>query len=271
MGRPVIDFHSLAFEKKDYGDGIYAFTAPMKEQIYLVLGQEKAMVIDNGMGIGSVLTEIRKVTKLPLVMVATHGHPDHAGGNAEFEKCYLNMEDLPVYRIMVKKEYRAADVTRLFGDNGHYFIDHLLPYVENLVPYKEGDVFDLGGRRLTAYQVRGHTLGSMVLYDENTKTLFGGDAFTIRETWLYLWYSTTVKEYYEALKHLKEQRLDIKRIFGGHIPNEDNATLIDRKLALLKGIMDGTIVGAPFQTFAGKGLLAEGDGTSIVYDPNRLK
>jgi hydroxyacylglutathione hydrolase len=271
MGRPVIDFTSLAFQKADYGNGIYGFTAPMKEQIYLVLGEKQAMVIDNGMGIGSVLSEIRKVTSLPLVMVATHGHPDHAGGNAEFDQCYLNMKDLPVYREMVTKEFRTGDVHRLFGDKGEFFIAHMLPYVERLLPYQDGSVFDLGGRKLTAYEVSGHTLGSMVLFDENTNTLFAGDSLTRYETWLYLSYSTTMEVYYHSLLHLASRKLPLKRLLCGHLPNDNEPALLEHKIALAKDILDGKLVGKPFVTFAGKGLLAEAYDTSIVYDPNRLR
>jgi hydroxyacylglutathione hydrolase len=271
MGRPVIDFTSLAFEKKEYSEGIYSFTAPMKEQIYLVLGQQKAAVIDNGMGIGSVLAEIRKVTSLPLIMINTHGHPDHAGGNAEFGDCYLNFKDLPVYREMVTREYRANDVRKIFGAQGQFFIAHLLPYAERLLPYQDGSVFDLGGRKLTAYEVAGHTLGSMVLLDSKTPTLFGGDAFTLFETWVYLPYSTSLEVYYESLLRLKSLSLPVQRVFSGHLPNQDDYSLLDRKLSLLKGIIEGTIVGKPFKTFAGSGLLAEGERTSIVYNPERIK
>jgi hydroxyacylglutathione hydrolase len=271
MGRPVIDFDSLAFIRQDYGDGIVGFTAPMKEQIYLVIGNTKAMVIDNGMGIGSVLSEIRKVTSLPLVMVATHGHPDHAGGNAEFDKCYLNMKDLDVYREMVTKEYRANDIHKLFGDKGDYFAANLLPYVERLLPYSDGTTFDLGDRRLIAYEVPGHTRGSMVLFDEKSQTLFVGDILTVRETWLYLGYSTTMTTYYRSLWHLKARNIPAKRLLCGHLPNVDDISLIDRKIALVKDILDGKLVGTPFETFAGKGLFAEKYDTSIVYDPSRLR
>lgn len=270
MGRPVINFESLDFIRTDYGSGIIGFTAPMKEQIYLVLGEKKAMVIDNGMGIGSVLTAIRKVTSLPLVMVATHGHPDHAGGNAEFKECYLNFKDLPVYKAMVTKEFRAGDVHRLFGEKGNYFCEHLLPYVENLRPYEDGSVFDLGERKLVAYEVPGHTLGSMVLFDENSQSLFVGDILTVRETWLYLWYSTTLEVYYQSLLHLQSLQIPAKVFYCGHLPNVDQPSLLPRKIALVKDILDGKIVGQPFKTFAGEGLFAEAYDTSIVYDPKRL-
>jgi hydroxyacylglutathione hydrolase len=270
MARPVIEF-KVAFETKVLPEGILDITAPMKEQIYVVEGKDKAMVIDNGMGIGSVYQEIRKYTSLPLVMVDTHGHPDHAGSNVEFGKCYLNFKDLPVYREMVTKEYRENDIRKIFGDRGKVFTDALLPYSEDLLPFEDGTVFDLGGRKLTAYSVPGHTEGSMVLYDPQSRTLFAGDALNFKETWLYLWYSTPLEVYYQSLLYLKSLKLDIARIFGGHIPNETDSTLIEKKTELVRRVLSGEIVGKEFHTFAGDGLLAEYEDTSIVYDPKRLR
>jgi glyoxylase-like metal-dependent hydrolase (beta-lactamase superfamily II) len=270
MGRPVITFE-VKFEKKDFGNGIIAFTAPMKEQIYLIKGKKKAMVIDNGMGIGSVKKEIDKETSLPLIMIDSHGHPDHAGGNSEFPSCYLNMKDFPVYQEMVTKEYRANDIRKCFGEKGQIFIDNLLPYVENLLPLNNGDSFDLGGRIITAYEVPGHTLGSMVFFDSLSKTLFVGDALTIMDTWLYLPYSTSVSTYLESLRSLQALHLPFKRVLAGHLPNEDEPSLLERKIKLLEDIVSKKEIGIKTTTFAGVGFRVEKYGTSIIYNPERIK
>lgn len=70
----------IHFTQKEYGNGITAITAPMQEQIYLVQGSKKALLIDNGMGIGSLKTYVESFCNLPLLMLNTHGHPDHAAG-----------------------------------------------------------------------------------------------------------------------------------------------------------------------------------------------
>ena len=54
-----------------------------------MLGQDQAALIDTGMGIGSLLSIVRSITSLPLVVVNTHGHPDHAGGNVEFSHVFF--------------------------------------------------------------------------------------------------------------------------------------------------------------------------------------
>ena len=51
---------------------------------YLVVGSEKACVIDTMNGACDLYEEVRKLTDKPLVVVNTHGHPDHIFGNRFF-------------------------------------------------------------------------------------------------------------------------------------------------------------------------------------------
>ena len=82
------------YSVNDLGSGIYNITAPpMRFQQYLVLGEEKALLIDSGFGLGSLKKVVDGLTDLPVVLVNTHGHPDHGGGNGEFGSPYLHPDD----------------------------------------------------------------------------------------------------------------------------------------------------------------------------------
>ena len=52
---------------------------------YLLLGREKAMLIDTAYGEGDLPALIASITSLPLIVVNTHGHYDHTSGNAFFK------------------------------------------------------------------------------------------------------------------------------------------------------------------------------------------
>ena len=58
--------------------------------IYLVKGEKSAAVIDTGSGFGNLKKVIETLTDLPYVVLNTHGHLDHVGGNHEFGKAYLS-------------------------------------------------------------------------------------------------------------------------------------------------------------------------------------
>jgi len=65
---------------------------------YLVVGQEKAAVIDTMNGVEDVRAVVRTITGLPLIVINTHGHCDHIFGNLFFPelKGYLHPADFPL-------------------------------------------------------------------------------------------------------------------------------------------------------------------------------
>lgn len=260
----------VEFTHKEYKNRIIAITAPMQEQMYLIKGEDKALLIDNGMGIGSLKKYVDKICDLPIIMVNTHGHPDHAGGNIEFEYAYLHPADFDLYRKMCTKEFRAGDIRGIFKESGVVFEAALLDYVDNVLPIQNGDFIDLGNRVIEIILVPGHTAGSIMLYDRNTKTLFAGDSLGIVETWIYLDYSTSLEVYYHSLEKLKEKKLDINKILSGHLPNEATADLLERKMQCIENVLAGKEKGTTCKTFAGEGLLYEYEGTGILYNPERI-
>ncbi len=53
----------------------------------LILGLEKALVIDTGAGprqATEIYDEVRRITRMPLVVVNTHAHPERYFGNGRF-------------------------------------------------------------------------------------------------------------------------------------------------------------------------------------------
>src|SRR3972149_9192953 len=62
--------------------------------MYLVVGKERAALIDSGMGIGDVRAEIRKLTSLPVIVLNTHYHWDHSGANALFDESAIHKAEV---------------------------------------------------------------------------------------------------------------------------------------------------------------------------------
>ena len=61
----------------------------MAVQSFLVVGEERAALIDTGAGMGNLAKEVKEITDKPLYVLNTHGHVDHAGGNGQFPVVYL--------------------------------------------------------------------------------------------------------------------------------------------------------------------------------------
>src|SRR3954447_9069664 len=71
----------------------------------LIIGREKAALIDTGCGIGDLRKAVRAVTDKPIVVVNTHTHTDHIGSNHQFGD--IVMFDHPLARRVAKQGVSA--------------------------------------------------------------------------------------------------------------------------------------------------------------------
>ena len=77
------------FEKNFYG--LYTHNIDGKGDVwmYVIVGPEKAMLIDTAYGLGDLEELVNEITgNLPLIVVNTHTGPDHCLGNFRFKTIY---------------------------------------------------------------------------------------------------------------------------------------------------------------------------------------
>ena len=193
----------------------------------LIIGSEKALLIDTGYGIGDYRSYVESLTDKPLIVVNTHGHIDHASGNCQFAEVWLNPKDYPIADIHTNLEYRRQ--SKDIGDYRDLLQDG--PYKR--LPLEEGMVFDLGDRQVIAYNCAGHTKGSMSFLDGKSKYLFTGDNITRRVLLLGTTLgSTTLEEFRQTLLHTKE--LDFDHIVAAHVPYLIEPDWVDKVLDLVE-------------------------------------
>ena len=63
--------------------------------MYLIIGTERALLIDTGIGIGNIRSVVETMTHLPYDVVNTHHHYDHVGGNGRFSMVYAHKKAIP--------------------------------------------------------------------------------------------------------------------------------------------------------------------------------
>ena len=250
----------------DLGEGIFNITAPpMRFQQYLVVGSERAMLIDSGFGLDSLKKTVDALTELPIVLVNTHGHPDHGGGNAEFGSPYLHPEDNELYAYKCSYEVRLEEAMRWGVEKVG---ERLQPTPPAPVPVEDGHVFDLGGRSLRVIQTPGHSRGSICIFDEQSGTLFAGDNLNARATALLESCATTVSEYLASMEKLTH--FPVKRICAGHMPAVLAPDYIEKKIRCARRILAGER-GESFESFMGSGYKLTEEDTAIDYTSDRAR
>src|SRR6478609_11483986 len=68
--------------------GITIIAEPLhKERVqsFLIEGNDRAILLDTGMGVGDIRAVAESLTSLPLSVVNSHAHWDHVGGNWRFD------------------------------------------------------------------------------------------------------------------------------------------------------------------------------------------
>ena len=147
---------------------------------YVIAGTRYAAVIDTMIGLVDVRAITEELTDLPLILINTHGHIDHIGGNWGFEKAFMNLADQAVAEKSLSHP-QVEEAIELYN--------LVFPAFENIEDEQE---FDLGEIILTAYHFPGHTPGEIVLFDKKDRILFSGDG-VLEQLWLQLPESMSVE------------------------------------------------------------------------------
>lgn len=106
------------YKWKQLGEGVFHIQDLFSDYMYLVAGEEKAVLIDTGMGFPGLRQLVERLTDKPVIVLNTHGHLDHIGGNDEFGCIYLHPDDLAVYAEHGMESYRSGvirDMARELG------------------------------------------------------------------------------------------------------------------------------------------------------------
>lgn len=239
---------------------------------YLAVGDQKAMMIDTGMGAEPLMPLVRKITPLPAELLLTHAHGDHYGAAGEFGRVWLHERDLAI-----------------LGD----LEEVLLPRIpvpglrrETLVPFGDSAVFDLGGECVHVLPLPGHTPGSCVFALENEPAVFCGDAIGSGNIVLMaLPFALGLREYRAGLAAFIRQAGAYGGFewLGGHCGqagepgkpgyNPPRLQVAQDMLALCDRLLAGTLIGEPVwepMRPQGDALRAYHGTAGMVYLPRQL-
>lgn len=237
--------------------GMWVVETSDNATMYLIEGDNKAMLIDVGTKCQDLDKVIKRITDKPLEVVLTHFHPDHAGNIAYFDTVYMHEGDTALIRMLK------------------------IPYTGEIEYVSDGDEIDLGNRKIEILHAPGHTPGSIVLLDTKTSSCFTGDAFGSGQVWLQLEPYSSIDTYIRSCKIMQAKMSSegITKIYCGHYPYVKTA--FDKKYLadmqnLAEGLKNGTAPEArPYEVKVSIGsqnpMIATLGQASIVFDPEHLK
>ena len=228
----------IVFRQIDEHTWIGSGSRMASETVYIIEGNEKAVLLDAGTHIPKLDKIVAKITDKPVSLLLTHGHGDHAGAAGCFDELWMNTEDKGMLR-----NYKGT-----------------IHHIEN------GQRFDLGGRVLEAFYTPGHTPGSVTFLEVGTDTGYSGDAFGNGNLLVMGEFKTLIKTCRESYDYFSEN--GHTKFYNGHFWGENFETLerIKEIQDIAEGVFFGQIEGERGKDMGNMDRIVRRDGFRFNYN-----
>lgn len=183
--------NDIMYEYTKIYDNVWQIAEDEGVYCTLVKGRELAILIDTGYGRRNLRAFVESMTATPYMVINSHGHPDHIGGNHWFDTVYALQEEWDIIRHFEEKEPRPYDLQAI----------------------RIGQKISLGDINVIVVSLAGHTKGSAGFLIPEEKLLIAGDALN-EGLWLFNYGSLTVSDLYATVRNALE--LDFKEYLCGH-------------------------------------------------------
>jgi glyoxylase-like metal-dependent hydrolase (beta-lactamase superfamily II) len=186
---------------------------------YLILGKDKALLFDTGMGISDPHKLVTGLTKLPIIVLNSHTHNDHVGGNWQFDTIYSM--DTGFSRQNARGSVADAQAELSPGQICGDLPKNFDPKSYRTKPWTitkyvhDGDILDLGNRTIEILSTPGHTPDAITLFDRANALLFTGDTYYPAPIWLYR-PETDLDAYAKSIARLATFVPQVKTVLGAH-------------------------------------------------------
>jgi glyoxylase-like metal-dependent hydrolase (beta-lactamase superfamily II) len=237
------------FEHETVDEGLLRIREPnvdpfLQANLFLVRGRDRDLMVDTGLGIGSLHEELAELSERPVTAVATHRHFDHTGGLHEFDQVVVHRDDADAvanahgFASLRIEDYPPEELSgydppaSLLTALPHEWLEIAAYAVTPVTPTRvveEGDVIDLGDRTFTVLHLPGHTPGEIGLWEEATRTLFTGDCVYESGVLLDELPESDIGDFVRSMERLRE--VPARVVHGGH----DDSFGRERLLELVDG------------------------------------
>lgn len=216
---------------------------------YLLVGQDKAILIDTCLALPGFADTVRKLTSKPVEVLCTHAHLDHIGGNRLFKKTYIAEDDKKLLALQTTPSYLKNMLYDAIPGVARFLLKREIETILRDTT-SEGDyeyihdehIFDLGGRQLKVIAAPGHTHGSLCVLDIQNRRLFTGDSVCDWGILLHLDMASTPETYLASVERLRSMSGSFDEIWPGHHKKPIGKDYLDEYITCARSIVDGTAV-----------------------------
>jgi glyoxylase-like metal-dependent hydrolase (beta-lactamase superfamily II) len=219
---------------------------------FLILGKDKALLLDTGMGVSNIVPVVNQLTDLEMIVVNSHSHFDHIGDNWRFPAVHIYADEYAMNVLSVGFSHEAVihdSAPELFTkplppgfEPSKYEIKPMQR--EKVVPLQDGDVLNLGDRRLEVIHTPGHSQDGISLLDREGRALFIGDTYC---EWLFAFIGpetpgfgySDLKAYERTMKKLASLVPDLDYIYASHVPHLADPEVLIHAAQALEDINQG--------------------------------
>jgi len=251
--------------------GVFAIYEPhQSEEVisYLILGEKRALLFDTGMGISDIKKVTEELTVLPVIVVNSHTHDDHVGGNWQFPEVYGMDTDFSRKNARGSREDAQAEITPSeicgalpAGFDSKTFATR--PWKIKTFTH-DGDKFDLGGRTIEVLATPGHTPDAITLFDRANGLLFTGDTYYPAPIWLFR-PETDLAAYVGSIRRLSLLERQVRLVLGAHNIPVATPSVLPRLVSAFDKVRAGEVPAIP----SGPGkVLYKVEGFSFLMRPD---
>lgn len=164
----------MSLSHREVRDGIFHIGDGRGNFCTLVVGGTGAVLFDTMLGFDDLRSYVASLTDFSPMVINSHSHFDHIGGNHQFDRVYMSREELPLLELGHR---RIPTLTRTLGADLSA-LECCYTDQARISTIEPGTVLDLGGRTVEVIPLPGHTPGCLGLLCREDRLLLAGDALS---------------------------------------------------------------------------------------------
>jgi glyoxylase-like metal-dependent hydrolase (beta-lactamase superfamily II) len=241
------------FEVYKVAPGVFAIYEPHQaEEVisYLIVGTKQALLFDTGMGIANIHKLVVQLTNRPIVVLNSHTHNDHVGGNSLFTFVYgmdtdFTRQNAKGSRDDAQEELAPGMICGALPKGFDPKTYATKPWHVSLF-VKNGFKINLGGRTLEIISTPGHTPDAICLIDRANGLLFTGDTYYPGPIWLFR-PETNLDAYVASVKWLADLAPQVKVVLGAHNVPVADPSVLPRLVTAIEAVRTGNVEPKPLE------------------------